>query len=134
MRKVVTLLTALLCVHMAFAQNKPLACQSDSKAGLSWENGQWKVSKFVDRKFILIMNGDTLTKESVSKAGLSIIPKQIDCKTDLWLVSCVSSGSYLAFNTQNFTGGITQIFGAVQGFDEKNKDTLSVEAFTCQPF
>ena len=134
MRKALTLLIALLCASLALDQNKPLSCQGDAAAGLRWENGQWKVTKFAEKKFILIMSGDTLTKESVSKAGLSIIPKQIDCKTELWLISCVSAGSHLAFNTQNLTGGITQIFGAVQGFDEKNKDTISVEAFTCQPY
>jgi hypothetical protein len=57
-----------LCVNLALAQNTPLACQVDAAAGLSWENGQWKTTRFIENKFILVLKGNTLTKESVIKA------------------------------------------------------------------
>jgi hypothetical protein len=52
----------------AIAQNKPLACQSDVSAGLSWENGRWVTSTFNGSKFILVQTKDGLTGESVGKA------------------------------------------------------------------
>ena len=51
----------------AIAQNKPLACQSDVSAGLSWENGRWVTSTFNGSKFILVQTKDGLTGESVER-------------------------------------------------------------------
>jgi hypothetical protein len=56
-------LIALLFGNLALAQKKPLACQVDAAAGLKWENGQWKITRFIERKFILVLQGNTLTKD-----------------------------------------------------------------------
>lgn len=57
----------LVCATSVWAEGKPLACQEDEKAGPVWENGRWNVHSFIPRKFILVMDGDTLTRESVYK-------------------------------------------------------------------
>ena len=142
MRKALTLLIAILCANMALAQNKPLACQVDAAAGLKWENGQWKVTRFLERKFILVMRGDTLTKESVASSypNFEDIPKNlissVFCETDKYdkRIRCsMTRGHTLLFNPENNRGGISLLGGAASsGTDDR--DTPSVEAFTCQPY
>ena len=134
MREASTLLTALLCVNLAFAQNKPLACQVDAAAGLKWENGQWKTVQFIERKFILVLSGKTLTKDSVSKAWRTEAnPNDIICNTNFNSVFCSGLfGESLIFNHDNYRGGISLIFGATS--ESKQRDTLYVDAFTCQPY
>ena len=62
-------LSSIVFADKAFGQNKPLACQEDASAGLSWENGKWVSRKFVsDQKFILVQTEDGLTADSVAKA------------------------------------------------------------------
>ena len=85
MRKALTLLIALLCANLALAQNKPLACQVDASAGLKWENGRWRIANFAERKFILVLSGDTLTKESV--ASTFPVPELANDSIASW-VSC----------------------------------------------
>ena len=139
MRKALTLLIALLCINLALAQNKPLACQVDASAGLRWENGQWKVSKFVDSRFILIMNGDTLTKESVSRAmsgSGSVIFSDVICKTNSFnkKIFCTDFGGYeISLDPQNLKGGMSRIWGATTA-ENSFKDAILVDAFTCQPY
>lgn len=84
MRKALTLLIALLCANLALAQNKPMACQDDATVGLNWEGGQWKIARFNPQKFILVISGDTLTKESVIKAT----NPDLDSTRLIELVSC----------------------------------------------
>ena len=75
-KKHFTLLTVLSAIFFsagAIAQNQPLACLSDKRAGLSWENGQWVVSSFVPTKFILVQTKDGLTSESVAKATDALV-------------------------------------------------------------
>jgi len=135
MRKALTLLIALLCVNLAFAQNTPLACQTDASAGLKWENGGWRLTNFVDRKFILVLSGNTLTKDSVSKAWRTeASPTRIVCDTNFdSSVSCHGRfGETLVLNPLNYRGGISLIFGTTS--ENNKRDTVSVEAFTCQPF
>ena len=134
MRKALTLLIALLCANLALAQNKPLACQVDAAAGLKWENGQWRIARFIEKKFILVLSGKTLTKDSVSKAwGTEANTNDIICITNFNSVFCSGIfGESLIFNHENYRGGISLIFGATT--ESKQRDTLSVDAFTCQPY
>jgi hypothetical protein len=44
MRKSLTLLIILFCTNLALAQIKPLACQVNTFAGLSWKN--WQLKKY----------------------------------------------------------------------------------------
>lgn len=136
MRKAFALLIALVLANFALAQNKPLACQVDAAAGLKWENGRWQTARFIEDKFILVLQGNTLTKESAAKAlgvpyldlvtcGVTEYDKMIEC-TD-------PSGGNLIFQPKNLKGGISELLGSVsKSIDEC--DTMSVKAFTCQPF
>jgi len=140
MRKALTLLIALLCANLALAQNKPLACQVDVAAGLKWENGQWQTARFKEDKFILVMSGDTLTKESVIKAtnpnlDSNRLVEQVSCKQ--WVLDSVIScfiwpSTVLIFNPKTLKGGISKIYGATQ--NTADRDTPYIEAFTCQGF
>ena len=135
MRKALTLLMTFLCANVALAQNKPLACQVDASAGLKWENGQWKVARFTAEKFILVQQGNILTKESVAKAMSNRFPNQITCTTDVVdsLITCTDrSGGNLIFQPGSLRGGVSQLVGALT--TENVRDALTVDVFTCQPY
>jgi hypothetical protein len=72
MKKIhITLLIILSSVFFsagAVGQNKPLACQTEADAGLSWDYGRWVTKTFNGSKFILVQTKDGLTGESVGKA------------------------------------------------------------------
>ena len=138
MRKALTLLITLLCANLALAQNKPLACQVDAAVGLRWENSAWKIARFTERKFILVMKDDTLTKESVAEVFL--LPKQLgtDFVTCIsaWdkLTTClVNSTRALVFDPRTNRGGTSHLAGTALGNDV-DRDTPFMEAFTCQPY
>lgn len=108
----------------------PLACQSLEHAGLSWEGGRWKVSRFQPVRFILVLEGDTLTPESAGKAmntSLGI------CQSGAAHISCRDPyGGSLWFNRTALVGGVSQLFGA--GSTGAQRDTPAVMAFECQKF
>jgi hypothetical protein len=121
----------------AQAQNTPLACQVEAAAGLGWDKGRWETKKFIDdRKFILIKQGKTLSNDSVAKA-FSSPNAEIFCKVSAANASRVVCtdlfGSQIHFDTGLLKGSISFTFGATMTGD-KYKDTLSIEAFSCQPF
>jgi hypothetical protein len=63
------LMIGLLFVSNTYAQNSPIACQDDAAGGLSWIGGRWQVTSFSNiRRFILVLQGKNLTKNSASKA------------------------------------------------------------------
>jgi hypothetical protein len=135
MRKVATLLITLLFANLALAQNKPLACQVDAAAGLKWENGQWRIARFIEGKFILVLQGNTLTKESVAKVLDLRHPSQVTCSVEPLekMITCADlSGGTLIFQPENLKGGTSHLFGSSESNDER--DTISVEAFTCRPY
>ena len=84
------LASSLLSTKTASAQNKPLACQDVASGGLNWENGRWVILAFKPDKFILVLEGNTLTKESVGKAlRVDVVPfLRITCSADDSLISC----------------------------------------------
>ena len=132
----ITLLIILSSVFFsagAIAQNKPLACQGDAAAGLSWENGRWVAVTFPVGNFILIQTKDGLTTESVAKtigtSSLSVL-----CKNFHSIISCDDvSGNTLYLHTGTLKGAVSRVFGAMQG-DRPSKDTVTVSAFSCTPF
>ena len=132
MRKALTLLIALLCANLALAQNKPLACQVDAAAGLKWENGQWRIARFIEQKFILVLDGKILTKESVERA-FNLGHSNFVCRTTFnGKILCNNdTGSQLFFNPYNLKGGLAATFGATM---DDTPDTVSVDVFTCQTY
>jgi hypothetical protein len=125
--------TALLATPPATAQNATYACQSIVEGGLTWENGQWKTSKFIlSRPFLLDWVNSEFTGESVAKAlGASFIA--IFCHERVGDVqSCGSSlGGTLLFDFANLTGATSRIFGAALKNNRPIKDNLVIRTFTC---
>ena len=135
--KSLTLLLAFFVENLAIAQNIPLACQVEAAAWLGWDNGRWETKKFVDdRKFILIKQGKTISTDSVAKAfktpNIEITCKVSSANSSRILCSDLY-GSQIYFDTAALKGSIAFTFGAVMTGD-KYRDTLSVEAFSCQAF
>lgn len=139
MKKIhITLLIILNSVFFsagAIAQNKPLACQSDIKAGLSWQNKRWVTGQFVEKRFILVQIEDGLTTESVAKALYgSTDDYGLICRNVRPQISCTGiSGESLYFDPRTLKGGVSYLFGTTST-DMASRDTVTVDAFSCTPF
>ena len=125
-------LSSIFYTNGAKAQNRPLACQGEASAGLSWEGGRWVTSSFIKRNFILVQAGATLTIDSASKA-LGATPSNVSCKKNTFDVLCTdTSGGTLLFNPDNLKVGLSQILGSTTVGD--SRDTVTVQIFSCTPF
>ena len=126
------IILSFFITNLAFAQNKPFACQSDGHAGLRWESGQWISVSFPPQKFILVQNQDTLTLDSVAKA-IDAFPSQVTCKTVKPKISCIdASGGNLFYDLGTMKGVAAQMLGGT--LNTTKKDTVSVLVFSCVPF
>ena len=123
------------CIGGSMEQNKPLACQSDMRAGLSWQNKRWVIEKFVEKRFILVQTEDGLTTESVAKALYdSTDDYGFICRNVRPNISCTGvSGESLYFDPGTLKGGLSYLFGTT-GTDMGYRDTVTVTAFSCTPF
>lgn len=131
-----TLLAVLSLVFFAtgaIAQNQPLACQSDARAGLTWKNAQWNVASFVPIRFILVKTNDGLTNDSV-EAIFESSANDVFCRTNYSRISCHDSyGGFLFFDPKTRKGGISKLYGAIiDRMDQR--DTPVLTAFSCTPF
>ena len=121
---------------LAVAEKQAFACQSLNAAGLIWKNSGWQTTEFhVQQPFVLVMQGDTLTRESVARALGHNDPERTECQktNEFGLISCADkTGRRLIFNPVNAHGGIATLYGAT--LSDSPRDTISVEAFTCQKF
>ena len=135
MKKILSVFMMMLIGVSVQAQNKPLTCQDIAAGGLNWENGRWVTSTFNEDKFILVQEGNTLTKESVGKAIRGdIVPfSRISCSAVGSLISCNSFSRQLIFDPKTLKGGISALFGSSMQ-DGSNKDSIYVKAFSCQPY
>jgi len=125
-------LSSFFFTNGAIAQNKPLACQVDAAAGLTWEKGRWVTKSFATDKFILVQAGKTLTTDSVGKA-LGTTPTNVSCRNTNPLIDCTDlSGGGLFFDPRALSGGISQIFGSTNS--GAVRDTVTVQIFSCTPF
>ena len=124
--------TSSFITSVATAQNKPYACQEDAVAGLIWENSRWVTSRFNENKFILVMQGQILTIESVAKA-LQSPPSQVSCRNINPEILCSNvAGRIIYFNTDNQKGTMSRNFGGTMPGNEK--DSLTISAFSCTQF
>lgn len=123
----------ILPIGMVHAQNTPLACQVDATSGMDWINGRWITKRFVEKKFILVQQGKTLTADSLSKV-LNVSSSRISCDTSiLGTVSCMDGlGGFLSYNLESRQGGLAQLFGATMIGD--SRDSVTASAFSCQPY
>jgi hypothetical protein len=99
MKKILFTLLITFVGVSAQAQNKPVACMDVAVGGLQWENGRWTNSTFKDEKFILVLEGDTFTKESIGKV-LKQSSQGISCSELGPLITCSSFSRQLVFNTK----------------------------------
>jgi hypothetical protein len=128
------LFSSIFLTSGALAQNKPLACQADATAGLKWESGQWITKSFtaLRPRFILVQAGMTLTTDSVGRA-LGANPVNVSCRNAWERIECTDkTGGSLLFDPKKLKGGISQLFGVLS--DETEKDTVTVQIFSCTPF
>ena len=122
----------MIFTNGAVAQNKPLACQGDSAAGLLWENGRWVTKSFKTDKFILVQTNSGLTLESVAKA-IASDSELVSCRKFGVRISCVDPvGHSLFFDPRTLQGGVSQMFGSIDSGTKR--DTVSVQVFSCTPF
>lgn len=134
MKYVIGLMLASLSIF-TYAQRTPLACQDDAAAGMRWDLGKWNTASFIEDKFILVLEGRTLTKDSVAKALKEVTPSDITCNATpgRLYISCHDGfGGSLFFSIMNSKGAISNVLGAIS--ESNKRDTLSVRAFTCTPF
>jgi hypothetical protein len=139
MKKIhITLLIILSSVFFsagATAQNKPLACQSDARAGLIWETGRWVVNTFSPKRFILVQTKDGLTVESVAKALGTVHLADVLCRENMYRIICSEGyGETLYFDPKTLKGGISSLYGAIEPDKHELKDTVTVTAFSCTAF
>ena len=133
MKKLIFALLITLVGFSVQAQKKPLACQDVKAGGLEWENGRWVASTFKDEKFILVLEGDTFTKESVGKVFKFSMSGEISCRLRGPLITCSSFSRQLIFNTKTLKGGVSSLFGSSME-DGPYKDSIYVQAFSCEPY
>ena len=134
MKALIASLLAALSVSLVSAEgeNKPLACQTDERGGLKWENGRWVVVRFVAKKFILVSDGKTLTDASVTKA-LATYSATCSLESEGHISCADGIGGYLLYDPLTSKGAYSQLFGGISS-DGKSRDTLSVSPFTCVEF
>lgn len=135
--------TLLMVLNLTFfpnsasAQTKPLACQVDEAAGLLWERGRWVINKFISKKYILVQEGKTLTSDSVARVFHPNLPygAGISCKTYVdGEIMCTDFGAAsLFFDPKTLKGGLSKLAGSVSN-DASERDTVTVEVFSCTPF
>lgn len=125
------LISCFFSTHAA-AQATPLACQVEESAGLAWEAGRWKVSRFQDKKFVLVLEGKNLRAESVGKAidgptasCLVVFKDRVSCSDGL--------GGHMYFDPRTLRGTIAQLLGGTVDTTDR-RDSLLVSPFVCQRF
>ena len=129
----VAVLSSIFLSTEAVAQNQPLACQSDARAGLTWKDAQWDVAAFVPIRFILVKTNDGLTNDSVGEIFASSA-NDVFCRTNYSRISCHDSyGGFLFFDPKTRKGGFSKLYGAILDRMDQ-RDTPTLTAFSCTPF
>jgi hypothetical protein len=132
MKTIATLV--ILFISTSVLADGQYACVSSDAAGLNWEDGSWKVSKFKDVNSLLSIKGSGSKVEY--KAADSNSPDTLNCTlTDLDFLKCSSDMTALniVFNEKSLRGGVSGLLGSLSG-NPKYKDSLYVMPITCQKF
>jgi hypothetical protein len=129
----IALLASPFLAVSASAEKQAFACQYTAAAGLNWESGVWKSTGFTPPPpFILVMEGDVLTKESVANAVGSQHSDGFTCQNDVFVSCTDDAGLHFVFNSGALRGGVSRLFGTL--VVSKTPDTPYVAAFTCAEF
>jgi hypothetical protein len=134
MDRFIVLVILIAWSGIAVAEKQAYTCQYIAAAGLDWENGRWETTGFhVNPPFVLVMQGDTLTQESAAAALRTSYIAGVHCRKGVFGIACTNMvGGYLLFDTKTALGGVAQLLGAT--LTAGDRDTVSVEPFTCQKF
>jgi len=133
--KSLALLLLINWISAAFAQRAPIACQVEAAAGLNWENERWVTSRYSSEvRFVLVLDGKTLTPESAAKAlGSSSATcrsvfdgRRIECSDEV--------GGHLEFSPAALRGTIAQLIGGTMDRRLGARDSIAVMPFACQRF
>jgi hypothetical protein len=130
----ISLVTISLLPHRAIAQT--FACQYIDSAGLKWEGGRWKSTRFhTGKPFFLKMDGKNLDQKVVADFfdSTGAASQEVRCTKPRVIGdhSCLDGfGTFMYFNEVTAIGGRAHLNGATSSTSDP--DTLSVSPFTCQ--
>jgi hypothetical protein len=128
-----TILFSLLSVTVYADGN--YGCVMNVSGGLKWVNGSWKLTNFKPENILISVkeNGSKLKYKSNSFEG------EYDCSTENLLtvktkfLNCHDYfGSVVVFDEVTLKGGSSFLFGSIS--KSNDRDSLSVNEFTCQKF
>jgi hypothetical protein len=132
--KNILLIITLFISWNAIAEEKAWYCSTENRAGLSYEEGTWKVSRFKPLRVTVKQQDNTL---SFGKHLYSNLSK---CNTPYTstrpeIITCKDATTTFALNTNTGLATSSQAFGWISSKDGDNKhDTLSVSAWKCESF
>lgn len=117
------------------AQAQIFACQSIDATGFSWKGSRWARTGFMGEKpFFLRVENGMLTKESAA-IPLNATLNRISCVRETGtqtVLACSDYATLLSFSPDSGNGSVAKIFGSTQRSGDTEKDTVSVDLFTCQ--
>ncbi len=132
MKKILPLLLGLLAATTVHAQTV-LACQFTESGGYIYRSGRWQLTGFtLDKPFFMRLQPDGVLDPS-SLAGLGMT-YNIECNKPYGhrpeFVRCAGNSDFLIFSTKTLAGATSVLHGAAS--DTASRDTLSINAFSCQ--
>jgi hypothetical protein len=122
-----------LCGTASAQEREIWACQGVESAGLDWENGSWKVTRFIAEPLLLTIDGANSNWKRGSGSERNAI-----CTDRFETVSCVASvlgTEVVALNREqglaahSFLGG-----GVMSPSASGERDSISVSAYNCSKF
>jgi hypothetical protein len=131
-----TLVACALAVSSlsAAAQTATYACQFVESSGMVWEKQRWKTTSFkLDRPFFLKSINSKLELESVAKALGRARVNSVLCHEPFEGAQVCSDflGGSLMFDFGTMNGGIAKLLGTSLPTNDKEKDTVHIDAYTC---
>ena len=127
MRKLLATWVLMSLCSTAYSQVEVWACQAQASAGLKWEANRWSSTTFVERSYLIRLDGENSTY------GSGEVQYATACSKSGTTVRCNdSTGGTIILNTETGTGGISELLGAV--ITGAQRDTLSVTAVQCTKF
>jgi hypothetical protein len=132
MKKIFVLLMGLLSVAVVQAQTV-LACQFTESGGYIYRNGRWQLTSFtLDKPFFIRLQADgVIDPSSLAGAGMTY---NIECSRPYShrpeFVRCAGNSDMMIFSTRTLAGSTSALHGAAS--EGGNRDTLSINPFTCQ--
>ena len=128
------LMLVLFCGSAPKARAKEIyACIDEISSGLRFLDGQWKARGFIEKRFLLTIDGNQF---AVTGPGMAIPLFQTECKQRIigyeYLQCSDMTGGTLVFSISNLQGARSELLGGIM--TEPQRDSLSVTKFSCQKF